>query len=123
MTPKLTTSVLHLLLAVLLSTFMSPSFAWEMIDSHSDEIHLMASGDLDQHEDVAAHHHHHHESEGDSAHSQIGHLLSHLPGMIDQTLLTPTVIATSGGIPAGDYSLIEVETAPPYKPPRNFLFV
>jgi hypothetical protein len=116
------TSLLRLLLVVLVCTFMSPSFAWEMMDSHSDETGLLVMGDTEHYKDVAPHHHHHDGTEADSAHSQIGHLLSHLPAVMHQIELMPASLSTSIGIPAKIYSLIQADTAPPYKPPRAFLF-
>jgi hypothetical protein len=124
MTGRLITSTLRFLLVVLISTFMSPSFAWEMMDSHSEETRLSVTGDAGHHGKIEAHHHHHQGIGGDnSAHSQIGHLLSHLPVMTHQVELMPTPLSTSTEIPAEICSLAQADTVPPYKPPRNILFV
>ncbi|MDO8312000.1 MAG: hypothetical protein Q7T25_08680 [Sideroxyarcus sp.] len=121
---KIFTSTLRLLLVVLIGTFMSPSFAWEMLDSHSEEARLSVMGDADHHDEkIEAHHHHHDSDGGDAAHSQLGHLLSHLPALMHMIELAPVAASTSSRVPTETYSLIQADTAPPFKPPRNFLFV
>ncbi|MFA5826409.1 MAG: hypothetical protein WC825_10635 [Gallionellaceae bacterium] len=122
MTARLITSTLRVLLVVLISTFMSPSFSWEMMDSHSEEANLSVMGDT-AHSEVIEAHHHHHGGEDDAAHSQIGHLLSHLPAVMHRIEVTNVSVSTSTVIPIEVCPFVQADTIPPYKPPRNVLFV
>ena len=80
-------SIAHLLVAVLLATVLSPSFAWEATAGHSAHGDVIVaqdgSGDAhDQNSDAASHHrdedsHHHH-------HGCAGHLFGHLPGHLGE---------------------------------------
>lgn len=118
-------TVSHILLAVLLCTFMSPTFAWEMLDSHGDENYATAMEDA-PHQGIqpGAHHHHHHDDEGGGdAHSQIGHLLSHLPAMVHNAVIAVAVETGSGKVLTESPPFLQVEIAPPYKPPRVLLSV
>ncbi len=122
MIARLITSTLRLLLVVLISTFMSPSFSWEMMDSHNEETNLSMMGDTAHSEEIEAHHHHH-GGEDDAAHSQIGHLLSHLPAVMHRIELTNVSVSTLTVTPIEVCPFVQADTIPPYKPPRNFLFV
>lgn len=109
--------MLRLLLAMLAVTFMSPDFAWHMIDSHSEN-------------EVAADRHasdtYHHPddgSENDSAHSQIGHLLSHLPAVMHDLAWPPVTVAVSTAYPVCASVLICATLPPPFKPPRNITLI
>ena len=111
----------RLLLVVLIGTFMSPGFAWQMIDSHSEQADIsVVMGDAGHHE------HHHHDNDGDdddAAHGQIGHLLSHLPIVVSD--IAPLLPAQESSAIFPGYARVFACTAndPPFKPPRNFLFV
>lgn len=115
---KITTHILRLLLVVLVSTFMSPSFAWQMIDSRNETTIASFSGNDD-------HHHHDDDGEGDvdTTHSQIGHLLSHLPVLMVDIAPLPVVQADASAFSACGIVFTFTATDPPYKPPRTFLFV
>lgn len=120
---NISTSVLRLLLVVLISTFMSPSFAWQMIDSHSEMPSASVAADADHHENDAYHHHDGDGDEDDGAHSQIGHLLSHLPAVMHNIAPLPVQQenTTTYSICLRTFSL--AATDPPFKPPRAFFFV
>lgn len=122
MTHRMTTSILRFLLVVLLGTYMSPTFAWQMIDSHSEMSPALIQLEADHHEYDLYHHHHHHHDDGtddDSAHTQIGHLLSHLPAVVsDDEPFLPTPTGLSG-YPVWRTAVAFAASDPPYKPPRN----
>lgn len=95
MTFRLRLLTSRLLLVVMLLTFLSPSFGWQVVAGH----------DLLVHEAVAAegeHHPHDHEGEHDAPkqpvphghdhedpHSMIGHVLSHMPATTLSATLPP----------------------------------
>lgn len=120
---RISTSTLRLLLVVLLSTFISPSFAWQMIDSHADSS-VAVSGH--SHDEDMYHHHHHHDADGDeeddNAHGQIGHLLSHLPAVMHEIASLPSSETSLSVFATCIVVLIFTTTDPPFKPPRNLLF-
>jgi len=125
---SLSTPILRLLLVVLISTFMSPSFAWQMIDSHNETtIASLVGNDDHHHHENDLYHHHHHDDDGDgdddTAHSQIGHLLSHLPAMMHDIASLPVSQANSTAFPIFLQVFAYTATDPPFKPPRDFLFV
>ncbi len=125
---SLYTYILRLLLVVLISTFMSPSFAWQMIDSHNETtIASLAGNDDHHHHEDDLYHHHHHDEDGDgdddTAHSQIGHLLSHLPAVMHNIVLLATPQTNSTTFPVLLHVFTFTATDPPFKPPRDFLFV
>jgi len=80
-------SIAHLLVAILLMTVLSPSFAWEVTAGNSahgdDTVAIDGSGDACGHDsqtggynrDEDTHHHHH---------GCAGHLLGHLPGHLGE---------------------------------------
>lgn len=107
----------RLLLVVLIGTFMSPGFAWQMIDSHSE------STDSSVVVDAAVHHYHHDgdNDDDDAAHGQIGHLLSHLSVVMHKIESLPISPADPVVFPAYHATLAFTATAPPFKPPRSFL--
>jgi hypothetical protein len=120
--------ILRLLLVVLLGTFMAPGFAWQMIDSHSEETDVPMANDAGHHErgsGLLYHHHHHDDGDDDEdmAHTQIGHLMGHMPAVIYETGSLP--IHSAQWIAYPDYCLTFalVGIAPPFKPPRIYLFV
>lgn len=127
MTKRTSIAVLRLLLVVLFSTFMSPSFAWQMIDSHNELPDTDSIVGIHHHDDDLYHHHHHHDADGDEeddiAHGQIGHLLSHLPVVMQDITVLPAskTVAIAFSLPPQSVTFITVD--PPYKPPRHFLFV
>ena len=120
---KLFSSSLRLLLVVLFSTFMSPNFAWQMIDSHSEVSHTSASANDAHQENDIFHHHHVDGDEEDTAHSQIGHLLSHMPAVVYIMVSLPDVQASSTTYPICSQVLPHLAIKPPFKPPRVLPFV
>lgn len=120
----ISTFISRLLLVVLIGTFMSPGFAWQMIDSHNETTVASAFADDGHHEDDF--HHHHDDGAGDDndiAHGQIGHLLSHLPIVVSDIALLLPAQASSAIFPACARVFAYTANDPPFKPPRNFLFV
>lgn len=113
----------RLLLVALLATFLSPRFGWQSVASHDELAHADSA--------VRAHadHHHapdaHHDGHGDhddSAHGEIGHLLSHLPVVPSDFKAAPPPAAESAGFPPR-LSIVRVaDLEPPYEPPRSSLF-
>ncbi len=95
-------SIAHLLVAVLLATVLSPSFAWEATAGESahehDIVALDGSSDAhDQNSDAASHHrdedsHHHH-------HGCAGHLFGHLPGHLGEAFAFAMPDPDRGGFP------------------------
>ncbi|MBI5890288.1 MAG: hypothetical protein HZB47_06370 [Nitrosomonadales bacterium] len=122
---SISTFTLRLLLVVLISTFMSPGFAWQMIDSHN--VASFAGHDDHHHHENDLYHHHHHDDDGegdvDTTHSQIGHLLSHLPVVMQDIAPLPVAPADSSAFSACVAEFTYTATDPPYKPPRTFLFI
>jgi len=120
-------SILRLLLVVLVSTFMSPSFAWQMIDSHNETTIASLLGNDDHHHEHDLYHHHHHDEDGegddDTAHSQIGHLLSHLPAVMRDIVALPMSVTNSSVFAICIVAFTYTTTDPPFKPPRNYLYV
>jgi hypothetical protein len=120
--------ILRLLLVVLIGTFMAPGFAWQMIDSHSEEADVQMASDASHHEhesNFLLYHHHHHDDgdDEDLAHTQIGHLMGHMPAVIYEAGSLP--IHPAQWIAYPDYCLTFalVGISPPFKPPRTYLFV
>jgi len=123
MANRILTSTLRLLLVVLISTFMSPSFAWQMIDSHHETtIASFIDNDDHHHHEHDLHHHYHHdndaEGDDDSAHNQIGHLLSHLPAVLHEVVVLPASSPESITYPSFHSTFAYTATDPPFKPPR-----
>jgi hypothetical protein len=112
---------LRLLLVVLMGTFLSPSFGWQMVASHGESDHASVAVMAD-HADI------HLESDGrdhdhdDVAHGQIGHLLSHLPVFIYETAPILAPAAVRNAYPVRRHTFSYADTEPPFKPPRNILF-
>ncbi|MBI5660226.1 MAG: DUF2946 family protein [Nitrosomonadales bacterium] len=120
MMKKIFQHTLRLLLVVLIGTFMSPSFAWQMVDSHSEQADTsVVISDAGHHE---SHMHHHHDNDGDdddAAHGQIGHLLSHLP-VITHEAATTLLPATNPVAYPTHYTIAAcVDAELPFKPPRS----
>lgn len=85
MTPRLRLLTSRLLLAVMLLTFLSPNFGWQVVAGHDLLSHEAVAeavehsphdhdGDHDGHDQPPPHGHDH-----EDAHSMIGHVLSHMP--------------------------------------------
>lgn len=86
-------SIAHLLVAVLLATVLSPSFAWESTIGRSthghDDVELEGSGDAhnyavpqgSHHSDEDSHHHH----------GCAGHLFGHLPMHLSEAFVFATL--------------------------------
>ena len=109
----------RLLLAVLLATFLSPGFGWQVVTSHSGAVTIAAVVAPDE----AGHDHDadadHHES---AAHGDIGHLLSHLPGFVHHAAQLPAATAAGIAYPPPQYPYSHADAEPPFKPPRSFPF-
>ncbi|MDO9053795.1 MAG: hypothetical protein Q7U37_07710 [Gallionella sp.] len=119
---NISTSTLRFLLVVLFSTFMSPGFAWHMIDSHNGMPHASALADADNHAHEV---HHPHDADSDkdgNAHDNIGHLLSHLPVVTHDIASLPALQACSAVYPMSSHAFVHATVEPPFKPPRNPLF-
>ena len=119
---SLHTSTLRLLLAVLLVTFISPGFAWQMIVGHGEDAPapLMSAA---VHADDVNHHHYDGASEDDNAHGQIGHLLSHLPTAMFDMAWPFAAPAVSTAYPVHVPAIVCAAPPPPYKPPRSLTLI
>lgn len=100
----------RLLLAVMLATLLSPSFAWHM---HAE------------HEEIVAHGHEHGGDEhaatdgAGGAHTSIGHLLGHLPMQMSRFEI-PVALAEEVAPPAAASAPPPpAESPPPYRPPLS----
>ncbi len=118
---NISTPILRLLLVVLISTFMSPGFAWHMIDSHREMPQKPVTADTGNHESDV-YHHHDDGDEDDDAHGNIGHLLSHLPVVMHGMASLPAPQADSAAYPTSLHTFPHAAVEPPFKPPRNSLF-
>lgn len=104
--------VARLLLALMLVTFLSPSFAWHMHAEH----HEIAA------EARSAHGHDHDgdhattDGSGD-AHASIGHLLGHLPMQLSQFEVLILAAEDVAPLPEVSAPLLAAQTSPPYRPP------
>lgn len=106
----------RLLLVVLIGTFMSPSFAWQMVDSHSESADTSAVVDETMHHENYVHHHHH--DDDNAPHGQIGHLLSHLPVFIYEAAIIFLPASAPVAYPARHTITAYADAEPPFKPPR-----
>ena len=106
--------VARLLLAVMLTTFLSPSFAWHMRADHH-EILGEAHSEHDHDHDVD----HPDEATDDpvDAHASIGHLLGHLT--MQSSRFEVLVLACDDIAPLADVRSppLVAQTSPPYRPP------
>lgn len=109
--------VLRLLIVAMLATFMSPSFAWQKLASHGAPTYadVLAQGHADHDHDNVGHGHDHEES----AHDQIGHILSHLPVVMTSVLMLPPRATGAIAYPARHCAILCADTDPPFKPPRT----
>ena len=99
---RLPRSITLLLVAILLATVLSPSFAWEAAagnSAHGDEtVAIDGSGHARDHDSQAGGHHddadtHHHH------HACAGHLLGHLPGHIGAAFALAVLDPIRDGFP------------------------
>jgi hypothetical protein len=101
-------------LAAMLVTFLSPSFAWQAVATHDELEHAVtAMADHHVHEADAQAHEDEHE-----AHGFIGHLLGHMPVFVSACFTVPPSAATSA---VCDYVAIDwprISAEPPLRPPR-----
>ncbi len=102
-------SIAHFLVAILLATVLSPSFAWEVTagdSAHGDVIvaaevsgdaHAQDSDAASHHDDSDSHHHHH---------GCAGHLLGHLPMHFSEAHTFAMLDAVRDGFsePAADFT-------------------
>ncbi len=126
MSARLFHHVAHLLLSVMLVTFLSPSFAAGMLSSHENLEHrnvqnIVSSDDwhgdaeaTDHAHAVATHSAHEHEE----AHSVIGHLFSHMGTATSGTLAVLMAPALQSRLsylkPHSYFTALD----PPFRPPR-----
>ena len=99
--------VARMVIAVMLSTFLSPSFAWHM---HADHQELVATVDA---------HSHHDEDRHDDAHGSIGHLLGHLAMQVAPYAVQ--VLGDARAAPRAELAPqpIAFEFEPPDRPPLS----
>lgn len=116
---KIFQSTLRLLLVVLIGTFMSPSFAWQMVDSHSGSAGTSVVVDSTVPHESYVHHQHHDDDDDDAAHGEVGHLLSHLPVFIYETTTIFLPATALVAYPASGAITAYADAEPPFKPPRN----
>lgn len=103
----------RVLLALMLATFLSPSFAWHMHAQHHEIATEAKAGHGHDHDGD-----HHAASNGaGDAHASIGHLLGHLTMQMSQFVVT--IPSAEDVAPAVDVPvpLLVSETSPPFRPP------
>lgn len=130
MSPITHARISRLLLALMLLTFLSPGFGWQMVAAHESPLHDTAVAEAGHHDrghhgehpaekSLAAEHDH---GYGD-AHTMVGHVLSQMPAnflMPFQVHVTPLVAVRHAREP-----LLFIPAPPsdqPYRPPQA-LFV
>jgi hypothetical protein len=114
MSRRATSPIAHLLLAVMLMTFLAPGFGWHAHATHEE----IAHSSLDRM--GSQHHEHDADTSGhdDEAHGVIGHLLGHLPAFAsDGARWEPTPP------PSSEFREVIVQwprisPEPPLRPPR-----
>lgn len=108
----------RVLLALMLATFLSPSFAWHMHAQHHEIAAEAKSGHGHDHD---GDHHPASNDAGDGhasdAHASIGHLLGHLTMQMSQFVVM--IPPAQDVAPSLDVSapLLVSETSPPFRPP------
>lgn len=128
MTPSLRLLTCRLLLALMLLTFLSPDFGWQVVAGHDALAHMAAEGDDhghghdhdDHHEAVLAGEASGHDHE--DAHSMIGHVLSHMPATPSAAALPPS-LPHQPVMQGADLVLVLPASPPeqPYRPPQALL--
>lgn len=128
MTPSLRLLTSRLLLALMVLTFLSPSFGWQLVAGHELLEHASAAVAADHphgHEhaphdaapaDASSTHPHEHED----AHSMIGHVLSHMPATSFSAAVP--LYAPHQPVMSGVELLLVLPTSPPdqpYRPPQT----
>lgn len=130
MTPSLRLQTSRLLLALMLLTFLSPSFGWQIVAGHELLERAAVAVEADHHH---GHEHDHHdaaptdaslthEHEHEDAHSMIGHVLSHMPATIFSAPVPLPV--PHQPVMLGAELLLVLPTSPPdqpYRPPQAVL--
>lgn len=136
MTCRLRLLTARLLLAVMLLTFLSPNFGWQVVAGHEllghpaaevadhdphhdagtrdDHVPHGHGGEHDEHERAASHGHDH-----EDAHSMIGHVLSHMPATTLSSAL-PAALPHQPVLRGAEPSLAIPSFPPdqPYRPPQ-----
>jgi hypothetical protein len=130
MTSSLRLRTSRLLLALMLLTFLSPGFGWQVVAGHDLLAHAAAEAHGHGHDDHDHDHDHHgavlaggtaaHDHE--DAHSMIGHVLSHMPAAAVSAALTPQ-LPYQPVMQGLDPSLVMPASPPdqPYRPPQALL--
>lgn len=107
--------VVRVLLALMLATFLSPSFGWHVHAGHHE-----IEAATQPHDHGHGHGDHPSGTQGDiDAHASIGHLLGHLPMQLMQSaLFIPSVeaVAPDDAVPV---PRIASDSSPPYRPPLH----
>jgi hypothetical protein len=100
----------RLLLAAMLTTFLSPSFGWHMHAEHHEIVPHVAHGDSQDDPPRGT-------DGGFDPHSSIGHLLGHLAMHAPRHIDAVPVLRPAAPVARAGLLLITAEFAPPYRPP------
>ncbi len=117
----------HCMLAMMLATFLSPTFGWGVVASHHQSVHGVGGAETDTHH---AHGHafeHDHNRTGvpadvhehPDAHASMGHLLSHLPAGLFEPPRLLVVPAAHAAIAFLTPPLPRTSPEPPLRPPKS----
>lgn len=116
----------RLLTALMLLTFLSPGFGWQMVASHDLLEHEDVAVELDPHDHDDPHDRDHHEAgpapdehPHEDAHSMIGHVLGHMPAPTLFAAL-PVSLPHQPGWQRAEPLLVFPSSSPdqPYRPPQ-----
>jgi hypothetical protein len=119
----------RLLLTLMLLTFLSPGFGWQMVASHDLLEHpgVTAGQDHPEHDDHHGHDDHEdppathgHEHSHEDAHSMIGHVLGHMPATTFHAAL-PVYVPQQPVWQRAEPLLLLPSSPPdqPYRPPQT----
>jgi hypothetical protein len=109
--------IARLVLAVMLVTFLSPSFAWESLAAHDESGHAVAHSHAPEGA-AAAQHGDGENAHEDGAHGLIGHLFAHMPAFHSSYVTVPSLVSS---LPLQSYCSAATPTGalePPLPPPR-----
>lgn len=110
-------------LLLMLLTFLSPSFGWQMVANHEQLVHGPQPPDFSAH----AHDHCHHGDKADEvaghdhedAHSMIGHLLGHMPASLLARFQLHLARQRDEAYPEPPSTLFFGPSDLPYRPPQS----
>jgi hypothetical protein len=106
---RLRMATARLLVLAMMLTFLCPQLGWQMLASHDELEHVLASGDHDSHP--------HHDHEND-AHGFLGHLLTHMPLIYTETATAAPVQRSAVEGRVLRIALHGRVADPPFIPPR-----